>query len=240
MSVNLIVYKSNGHKPHIMTVKVYFDLETYRPKKDHAFVEEKIIGTGLLIDLDGSAEDTIQTYNYGDPLPTSGVWEYMDIVTKEDQEKEGEKKLLSRFFDVMERLKKDYGVVILIGFNILRFDIPLILQRASEFKVRELKDMNKFIHDFFVMDYFQIFLPFNDMKFKGNSLENAVNIISNVSKKEPPRRVGRGADIPSLYDSEKYEEIKEHLKSDLLLLRYIDRNFHLLTRVLPRKMSELQ
>ena len=218
-----------------MTVKVYFDLETDRPKKDHAFVEEKIIGIGLLIDLHGSAEDEIRKYNYDDPLPISGIWEYIDIVTKEDLGKEGEKKLLSRFFGVMERLKKDYGVVILIGFNILRFDIPLILQRASELKVRELKDTNKFIHDLFVMDYFQIFLPFNDMKFKENSLENAVNIISNVSKREPPRRIRSGADIPSLYDDEKYEEIKEHLRSDLLLLRYIDRNFPLLTRVLPRE-----
>jgi hypothetical protein len=31
-------------------VRLYFDLETYRPRKEGSFVEERIISGGLLID----------------------------------------------------------------------------------------------------------------------------------------------------------------------------------------------
>ena len=31
-------------------VRIYLDLETYRPNKENAFIEEKIISAGLLID----------------------------------------------------------------------------------------------------------------------------------------------------------------------------------------------
>jgi hypothetical protein len=41
-------------------VRLYLDLETYRPKKEGSFVEERIISSGLLIDESPYQEDSLK------------------------------------------------------------------------------------------------------------------------------------------------------------------------------------
>lgn len=203
-------------------VKVYFDLETYRPKKEDAFKNEKIIAVGFLIDFteDGSINYDIKEYKYGESLPETGVWKYI-----ETDEKINEKELVSRFFNILNNLKKKDNVII-IGYNILRFDIPLISQRSKTLGIRELEDTNSFIFNTFTIDYFQLCLKLNNMLFNGNRLEGCVEKVSKMTNQKPPiQRVGKGSDIASLYESKKYDEIVNHLESDIILVRYLDITF---------------
>jgi len=49
-------------------VRLYLDLETYRPKKEGSFVEERIISSGLLIDETPYQEDSLKESIQKNPL----------------------------------------------------------------------------------------------------------------------------------------------------------------------------
>ena len=56
-------------------IKVYLDLETYRPNNNDTFLNEKIIALGLLIDFTSEEprdpKEEIKEYSFGDTTPTS-------------------------------------------------------------------------------------------------------------------------------------------------------------------------
>jgi DNA polymerase elongation subunit (family B) len=107
-------------------IKIYLDLETYIP--NDAFLDEKIIALGMLIDFGSSnsidPKDEVKEYNWGDPIPPSGIWKYI-----ETDENTTEEEIISRFYQLLEKLN---DIKMIIGFNILRFDIPLLIQRGKE------------------------------------------------------------------------------------------------------------
>jgi len=57
--------------------------------------------------------------------------------------------------------------VIIVGFNILRMDIPLLIQKGAEHEIRELDELNAFWHDTFTIDLFQQLLLSNKNMFSG-------------------------------------------------------------------------
>ena len=197
-------------------VKIYLDLETYRP--NGAFLDEKIIALGMLIEFRHSdstdPKDEVKEYKWGDPIPSSGIWKYI-----ETDENTTEEEIISRFYQLLEKLD---DIKIIIGFNILRYDIPLLVQRGKELGVKDVKDANLLFYDAFTVDYFQVCLTLNNMRFKGNRLENCASKLEQLSGQQLPKRVGKGSDIAQLYKQKKYDEIKDHLYSDLLVIRAID------------------
>jgi hypothetical protein len=197
-------------------IKIYLDLETYRP--NDAFLDEKIIALGMLIDFGSSnsidPKDEVKEYNWGDPIPSSGIWKYI-----ETDENTTEEEIISRFYQLLEKLNH---IKMIIGFNILRFDIPLLVQRGKELGVKDVKDANFLFHNTFTVDYFQVCLTLNNMRFNGNKLEDCASKLEQISGQQIPKRVGKGSDIAQLYKQKKYDEIKDHLYSDLLVIRAID------------------
>ena len=59
------------------------------------------------------------------------------------------------------------------------------------------------------------------MLFKGNTLENIADKARMYGINIPPT-YGRGGDVPKWYEEKKYDEIVNHLKADLEVMRHID------------------
>lgn len=73
----------------------------------------------------------------------------------------------------------------------------------------------------FTIDYFQQLLMANKNYFKGVRLERIVRVSEKLGLK-PPAYSTNGSEIKELYDKGKYKEIEEHLKQDLMIVRWLD------------------
>jgi len=111
-----------------------------------------------------------------------------------------------------------------LGFNILRFDILLLIQKGVEHGVGGLAELNKLWHDTYTIDYFQTTLPFHDMKFKDLKVEYLTKIAKSVGV-EVPEPFGSGEDVKSWYENGEHDKIVKHLKTDLMIVRIIDLNY---------------
>jgi hypothetical protein len=107
-----------------------------------------------------------------------------------------EKEFVREFYEYLENLLKEEGIIIVVGFNILRFDIPLIIQKSVEYR-GSLSEFNKLWHDVFTLDLFQIALSFNRMMFKGNG-NKLENLATGLREKgfEVPEPIGKGGNVP--------------------------------------------
>ncbi|MEM2615046.1 MAG: hypothetical protein QXO15_12615, partial [Nitrososphaerota archaeon] len=85
--------------------RVYLDVETYRPEKELAFTGEDIILIGLLED------------------------EKEKLVFFKNFERKKEKEMLKKLYEYLIEKIKNYALEI-VGWNILRYDIPLIISKS--------------------------------------------------------------------------------------------------------------
>jgi len=191
--------------------RLYLDIETYRRSKYDAFINERIIAIGVLEDWTPYSEDSLSITS--EPEVCFKAFNEWDLGSEEA--------VIRRFYEYLNDLIVESKFLVIIGFNILRFDIPLLIQKGVEYGVGSLHDLNKLWHNTFTIDLFQVALPLNSMLFKGNTLEN----IANKAKKHGiniPSTYGRGEDVPRWYEEGKYDEIVKHLKADLEIMRCID------------------
>ena len=86
-----------------------------------------------------------------------------------------EEAVIRRFYEYLNDLIAESKFLVIIGFNILRFDTPLLIQKGVEYGVDSLSDLNKLWHSIFTIDLLQVTLPLNIMLFKGNTLKNIAN-----------------------------------------------------------------
>ena len=174
--------------------RIYLDIETYRPKQEDMFVNEKIIAIGLLIEHRSMKREIILK-----------IWE-----------KNNEEDLIRTFYNIART--EIFGYTELIGFNIMRFDIPIIKQKALEYGIMQLPRLNVLWATPFTIDLFQICLIFNDMRYRGNSLERWI-----VEAKElgynVPETYGSGSEVAKWYESGEYDKIEQHLRMDLYAIR---------------------
>jgi len=130
-------------------VKLYFDVETYRPQDRGAFTEEKIIAIGVLEERAPDEEASFKLFT--------------------EWEAGSEKAAVGEFYRYLKALTGN-DTVIVVGYNILRFDIPLLVQKGVEHGVGSLPELNKLWYNTYAIDLFQVTLPLNDMRFYGHSL----------------------------------------------------------------------
>jgi len=188
-------------------VRVYFDLETYRPKKEGAFTEERLISGGLLIDYTPNSEDSLNTTI--EPI-LFNEWDGLS-------ECEIVRRIQNRIIDERET----HRFVVVCGFNILRFDIPLLICKCIQYTLEKPDVISKMWNNCFSIDYFQQLLVANMNFFKGLSFANIVDVSRKLGLNPPPYTAS-GSSVKDFYDQGKFNEIEEHLKDDLNMIRWLD------------------
>lgn len=188
-------------------VRLYLDLETYRPRKEGSFTEERIISSGLLIDETAYQEDSLK--------------ESIEPVFISEWDGLSECEIVKKTQDQVREALKNHRFTVVCGFNILRFDIPLLICRCVQNSLGKPDEVAKMWNNCFTIDYFQQLLTANKNYFKGFSLEKILEVSKSLGLKPPVYSTSGGA-IKDLYDQGRYKEIKEHLKQDLLIVRWLD------------------
>jgi hypothetical protein len=145
-------------------VRLYLDVETYRPRKEGAFVDEKVIAIGVVEDWTKyNPESASIKCEKNGPSGTGCVIRF--FTSWENDNDEGA--LVRRFYEYFIEINNKNNLVITIGFNILRYDIPLLIQKGFEYRVESLDRLNALWHNTFVVDYFQTTLPFQRDEIQG-------------------------------------------------------------------------
>lgn len=140
-----------------------------------------------------------------------------------------EQNIVTQFYDYLKGLIEDYRAqeikfLNVVGFNILRFDVPLLIQKGVEYNVGDVAELNKLWDDTFTRDYFQVAPPLNSMKFKGLTLEHLAEK-ARESGIQVPEPHGRGEDVGKWYENRGYGKIIKYLEIDLKMTRVMDFNY---------------
>ena len=161
----------------------YFDIETYSPNKEPRF-SDKIILIYYKEELGG---DTVLMLK---------EWEV------------DEKSILSRFYDALREKMESERTVTLIGWNIIRFDIPFLTYRLFYHKIDSLDNILETFRKPYWRDLRQCLLPFNRYRFKGLKEE----VVAEKLDITPPKYSNK--EIKRFYDNCEYEKIVEHALSE--------------------------
>ncbi len=129
-----------------------------------------------------------------------------------------EKRVIREFY---KRLSK---YTMIIGFNILKFDIPILSFKATKYKIRNANNVFKLWHGPLTIDYHQVSLTLSGMRFKGLSLAYLADLLREKGISDVPERVS-GKAIKKLYKNREYEKIERHLRKDLEITRLVDLNW---------------
>lgn len=85
----------------------------------------------------------------------------------------GEENIIKQFYDYLESLNSRKQTVWIIGFNILKFDIPALIYKAIMFGIDVIRCFELW-HYCYVEDERQILLPLNNFRFKGLKAEKVL------------------------------------------------------------------
>ena len=162
-------------------IKIFFDIETYSPDVSGPSLCDKIISIA---------------YKIGDS----------DVVVLKEWEL-GEKEVLDRFLDVVQ--SKDRPNI--IGHNILRFDIPVIVCRSLENGLGRLEEIYSVFREPYGIDTLQCLLASNRMYFNGLGLAACAERLGISLASE------NGSSIQELYERGEYEKIVDHNVEDVLV-----------------------
>jgi hypothetical protein len=200
---------------------LYLDVETYRPNKESAFIKEKIIAIGVIEDWTRyDPESTSIRCEEGEASSVGCVFRFLTIWRNNNDESE----LVRSFYKYFMEVRNRADFIVVVGFNVLRYDIPLLIQKGFEHEVDSLERLNALWHDTFVIDYLQTTLPFNRMAFKDLRLERMVELARKASL-DVEELHGSGEDVVRWYVEGHYDDVIEHLRRDLEAVRVIDLNF---------------
>jgi hypothetical protein len=186
--------------------RIYIDLETYRPDEGGAFIDEKIIAAGLIVDKTAYHSDNLKQ---NIPPMIFAEWKghnekkIVELVLEQVNKSLGE----SRFTDVC-------------GYNILRFDIPMLICKSVELLDIEPRKAARQWWDPLSSDLQQQVLTINNGRFKGTGLGNVVKVAKRNGM-NPPEYTESGASIRELYPADKFDEIDHHLIQDLKIIRWL-------------------
>jgi len=188
-------------------VRLYIDLETYRPRKEDAFIDEKVVLGGLLIDETPYSEDSLN--------------EVIEPILLKEWDGLDERTIVTKLQNYVKEALRSHRFTVICGYNILRFDIPLLLCKSLQYSLGKQEVLSKMWNDCFTIDYFQQLLTANRNLFKGLKLENVVHVANRFDLKPPPYSAS-GEAIKDLYDQRKWKEIEKHNEQDLKIIRWLD------------------
>jgi hypothetical protein len=202
-------------------LRLYLDVETYRPRKEDTFINEEVIAIGVIEDWTRyDPESTSIRCKEGETPGVGCVLRFFTIWRNNNDEGE----LVRSFYKYFMEVRNRADFIVVVGFNVLRYDIPLLIQKGFEHEVDSLERLNALWHDTFVIDYLQTTLPFNRMKFKDLRLERMVELARKACLNAEELH-GSGEDVVRWYAEGRYDDIIEHLRRDLEAVRVIDLNF---------------
>ena len=164
-------------------VLAYLDIETYSPLEEPSF-EDKVILICLKIKKE---------------LVFLKEWE------------SDEKEVLTQFYRFLKEEEKKETVT-LVGWNIVRFDVPFLTYRLWKHCINSLYDIFEVFRKTYWRDLRQCLLPFNKYKFKGLSEEETAKRF----KIQPPLYSNK--DVASFYERKDFEAIEKHTLSELKFL----------------------
>lgn len=118
-----------------------------------------------------------------------------------------EKEILNKFLEEIQHIDN----LNIVGHNVLRFDIPLIINRAAEYGIATVGDLMKLLLDAYPIDTIQAQLPANRFYFKGLSLAECARRMGVETRSCP------SSEILSRYEIGDYEAITEHIIEDVLV-----------------------
>jgi predicted PolB exonuclease-like 3'-5' exonuclease len=184
-------------------IRVYLDIETYS-KGDEPSVNDKVIAIGVM-EGGPSGQKLFTEWGYG-----------------------GERDVISKFYKELRMYSEQRATV--IGFNILRFDIPILSFKGVKYEVGGAQKMYDLWHNLFVIDYLQVALPLKGMMFKGLTLAYLAKLLREKGVANVPKKKEKGKVIKTLYERKRFEEIEKHLITDLEIIRLVDQNNEMLFR----------
>lgn len=188
-------------------VRLYLDLETYRPNVEEAFINERIITAGLAVDRTSYHERSLKR----DVEPVlHSEWDGLD-----------EKAIVSEVERTVRRTCRGHRFTTVVGYNILRFDVPLLVAKSGRNTPSGLAYISKMWHDCFAVDLMQQLLVANMGSFKGAGLSNVVTTAIRLGL-NPPAYPSSGARVKDLYEEGDHEEIEERLRQNLRVIRWLD------------------
>ncbi len=188
-------------------VRLYLELETYRPNVEDAFINERVITAGVAVDRTSYHERSLK--RAVEPVIYS-EWEGLD-----------EKAIVSEVERTVRRACSEHRFTTVVGFNILRFDVPLLVAKSGRATQSGLDYISKMWYDCFAVDLMQQLLVANMGSFKGAGLSNVVSTAIRLGL-NPPDYPTSGAKIKDLYEGGNYEEITAHLRQNLRIIRWLD------------------
>jgi hypothetical protein len=191
----------------MIMVRLYLDLETYRPNVDEAFINERIISAGITVDRTSYHERSLK--RDFEPVLIS-EWDGLD-----------EKAIVSEVERTIRKACGEHRFTTVVGFNILRFDVPLLVAKSGRASQSGLEYISKMWHDCFVIDLMQQLLVANWGSFKGAGLGNVVSTAIRLGL-NPPDYPPSGARVKDLYEAGDHEGIEDHLRQDLRIIRWLD------------------
>jgi len=188
-------------------VRLYIDLETYRPRREDAFIDERIISAGILLD--------------NTPYHDSSLHDEIEPILFNEWDDHTERQIVSEVEKLIKDTVNRYRFTVVCGYNILRFDIPLIVCKSIQDAPSNSNRLSKMWYDCFIIDFMQQILLMNGNYFRGTGLGNVVSVSKQIGL-NPPNYTSSGASIKGLYDEGNYKEIEGHLVQDLNIIRWLD------------------
>ena len=193
-------------------VRVYLDIETYRKGKGKPFIDDKIIAIGMLEDWEWGLEDWERT-------------EEPELNMFTEWGEGSEEALVRGFYDCLDWLARPANGtcrVEIVGYNILRFDVPHLVQAGVKHGIGTLEELNAFWKEFRIIDFIQQLLLANEGRFEGLALDHVRKVIAaSLRPKDLPDLRGKG-EVWRWYEERRYSEIEDYLRQDLEFTRYLD------------------
>jgi DNA polymerase elongation subunit (family B) len=166
--------------------KIFFDIETYSP-------------------------NVTQRIKFNDKIITIGYkYESSDITILKEWES-SERQIIKRFLDIIKNSDRPN----LVGHNILRFDIPMLICRSRENHLGTLNELMTLFLESYPIDTIQCLLPSNRLYFRGLGLRNCAEYLGIVITGCP------STEIKTHYEQSNYEAIIHHNTEDILITEKI-------------------
>jgi predicted PolB exonuclease-like 3'-5' exonuclease len=166
---------------------IYFDVETYSPGITGPTINDKVITIAYAVN------------------------QYKPVVLKEWEA--SEKEIIQQFLKKL----KSFDRPVLVGHNIFRFDIPVLVSRAHHHGMGSVWELYSQFVKSFCVDTIQCLLPSNKLRFKGLGLKDCAQRLCIINDS------CSSGSICDEYSKGNWEEITRHNIMDVEITRHVYR-----------------